>query len=205
MLLHPREHHTMCASGSSGPQSLTLLQTLYVQEVAQLVARLPPNELDAVRQLLNNMTIAPQQPATPTPGPIYILKLFQSETGDVSDTARQVLEGDLLAISKVKLSKKDVGVLRNMVEIVGLDYVNNVDFKMIDVARKMQKVKDEVKDDLIKLGINGVDILVDEIIANFKTAIEKLFYVNELTRYKKRLSYKAKKDLAAEAAVAQAA
>jgi hypothetical protein len=175
--------------------SLSLCCKHCVQEVAQLVARLTPNDLDAVRQLLNNMTIAPQQPATPTPGPIYILKLFQSETGDVSDTARQVLEGDLLAISKVKLSKKDVGVLRNMVEIVGLDYVNNVDFKMIDVARKMQKVKDEVKDDLIKLGINGVDMmfLVDEIIANLKTEIEKRFYVNELIRYKKRLSYNAKK------------
>jgi hypothetical protein len=110
-------------------------------------------------------------------------------------TASQVLEGDLLAISKVKLSKKDVDVLRGMVEQVGPEYLVNVDFKMINVGRKMQKVKDVVKDDLIKLGINGVDMmfLVDEIIANLKTEIEKRFYVNELIRYKKRLSYNAKK------------
>ena len=178
-------------------------------EVINLLKTLTLDERKHVRQQLD-ITIAPQTTATTTtkkkaPGEetIQILKLFQTDLSDTPKTVDQVIDQvldlGLVKLGTVKLGKKNVDVLRNMVTKVGPEYIDNVGLKM----KELSFMKD--LEDLIQLDKKDVDVLrkmveqvgpeylgleleylgnVDRTLTDLKRTEAEKFLVNELANLK---------------------
>jgi len=122
----------------------------------------------------------PTKKETPGESAITIIKLFQADPSDNFKTASKVLDMGLVNLSKVKLGKKNVGVLREMVKEIGNKYSDKAEeqFNQVPILERT---------DTIEIGI----------------------LVRQLVLYKKELAdnakYNAKKELADKAEMAPAA
>ena len=81
---------------------------------------------------------------TPGEWTINIIKLFQADPSDIFETANKVLDIGLVNLSTVKLGKKNVGVLRDMVGKVGTKYSDRAQEKFKQLPNHERTDKTEI-------------------------------------------------------------